>query len=111
MRVKRLLRKGAIAAFASVSCAAIAGDIINGWSEAAGILEIRNFASFFDVKLSSSLAGCGTSGESASYWRVPVDASEFSKRKVAAIHAAYLAGKRVQLRCESSTVSDFTIVE
>jgi hypothetical protein len=88
---------------------AAAGDIANGWSDLTTISEMRNHSGVIDVRLNSSSAGCGTPGDSASYWRMVIDSSEVGKNRRATLLAAYLSGKRVQLRCENSVVSDFVV--
>jgi len=101
----------AVAGSILVSSSAFAGDIVNGWSDVTTIVEMRNHSGVIDFRLNSSVAGCGTANDSASYWRVAVDSSEASRHKRATLLAAYIAGKRVQLRCESSMVSDFVVTE
>lgn len=86
------------------------GDIVNGWSEVTSIVTVRSHQAATDFLLSSSLAGCGTT-DSASYWKLVLDATEASRFKRAALYGAYLAGKRVQLRCEGSQVTDFHVTD
>jgi len=86
-----------------------AGDIVNGWSDTASIQLMRSYATYTDFLLPVSQAGCGTASLSESWWRLPLDSSEASRYKRAALLGAFLAGKPVQLRCENSTVTDFAI--
>jgi hypothetical protein len=97
--------------FPLVPVPGFAGDVVNGWSDATTITEMRNHSGVIDVRLNSLTAGCGTPGDSASYWRVVVDSSESSRHRRASLLAAYVSGKRVQLRCENSIVTDFVVLD
>ena len=87
---------------------AVAIDSINGMSERTTIVGMRSFFSFTDFILDSSVGGCGTT-DGESIWRLPLTSADASKFKRAALLGAYLAGKRVSLRCENSVVTDFSI--
>lgn len=95
----------------SLTHSVMAGDIINGWSDVTTILEMRSTSTVVDLRLNSSIAGCGTPADGSSYWRVAIDTSETNRHKRAMLLAAYLSGKRVQLRCENSMVSDFAVAD
>jgi hypothetical protein len=88
-----------------------AGDVVNGWSDVTTITEMRSRTSVVDVRLNSTVAGCGTPADTQSYWRIAIDSSEISRHRRASLMAAYVAGKRVQLRCENSAVSDFVVLD
>lgn len=89
----------------------MAGDIVNGRSAATSISEVRYQSVQIDFRLVSNLAGCGTPADSASYWRVILDATEIGRYRRTALLAAYMTGKRVQLRCEQSSITDFTVFD
>jgi len=93
--------------FASTAGAS-AGDIVNGWSDVSSIQQVRSLWSGTDVLLTASQAGCGTS-DPTSWWHLPFTNSDAGRLKQSALLGAYLAGKRVQLRCESSAVTDFVV--
>ena len=88
---------------------AYAGDIVNGWSEKASITQLRHASGRVDLLLTSSLAGCGTPSDAASWWRVPVLESIDNKDRRALMYLAYAVGKKVKLRCENSLVSDLIV--
>ena len=88
-----------------------AGDIVNGWSDTASIQLMRSYTAFTEFLLSVPQAGCGTASYSESWWRLPLDGSEANRYKRAILLGAFLSGKRVQLRCESSQVTDVAVAE
>ena len=89
---------------------AVAADIVNGMSERTTITGIRSYFSFTDFILNSSVGGCGTP-DGESIWRLPLTSSDASRFKRAMLLGAYLAGKKVTLRCENSVVTDFFVAD
>lgn len=86
---------------------AAAADIVNGWSVQTTITEVYSLTSLSMFKLSGVADGCGH----PSYWQLPLPDTVAAKTKIALITAAFIAGKRVSVRCESSYVTDFQILE
>jgi len=62
-----------------LSSSAMSADIVNGWSELTTITQIRSYYSETHFRL-----------DSASVWRLPMDASDAGKYKRAALLAAYM---------------------
>jgi len=100
-----------LVAFSLTPSLCLAGDIVNGWSDLASIQLVRSYAAYTEFLLPVSQAGCGTATYSESWWRLPLDASEASRYKRAMLLAAFMGGKRVQLRCENSQVTDLIVAE
>jgi hypothetical protein len=88
-------------------CIVRAADVVNGWSPAGTIIKIHSVYSFTYFKLSSTPNGCGH----ADFWALPVQDNASNRVKHTLLIAAYTAGKTVSLRCESSQLSDFEIVD
>src|SRR3954454_11154384 len=97
-------------ALAASTCC-LAGDIVNGWSDASVIQQIRSYATYTDLQLLVPQVGCGTAIDSLSWWRMPLEPSEANRYRRAIILAAFTAGQTVQLRCENSQVTDFVVVK
>lgn len=94
-----------------LSLQAFAGDIGNGWSEKSSITQIRHDSGKVDFLITSTLAGCGTPSDAASWWRAPVIDAIDSKERRALLFLAYASGKKVKLRCENSYVSDIAVLD
>ena len=86
---------------------ATAADIVNGWSAQGTISELYSLTSLTMFKVSGVSDGCGH----PSYWQLPLTDAVHSKTKTSLLSAAFLAGKRVAVRCENSYVSDFQIFD
>lgn len=81
------------------------------WSNESQILMIRSYWSFTDFKIDGT-DGCGSAGDG--WWRLGMHSSNVTidralEYKKSMLLAAYMSGKKVQLRCENETISDFTI--
>lgn len=93
---------------------AFAAEISHGqWSNASKILKITSYWSYTTFKLEGT-DGCGGVGDG--WWRLETQSSNTTKDraleyKKSMLLAAFSAGKTVQLRCESSAISDFSIEE
>ena len=91
-----------------------AANVINGWSSdyTGGPTKIIGISSYFSAtwfKLQTS-AGCGAD----EHWSLPIpngNSVEADRYKRALLVSAYVAGKRVSLRCENSAVTDFQVVD
>ena len=86
---------------------ATAADIVNGWSAQGTITELYSLTSLTMFRVSGIADGCGH----PSYWQLPLTDAVHSKTKTALLAAAFVAGKRIAVRCENSYVSDFQIFE
>ena len=94
--------------FPSVSI--FAQDTVNGWSGDTTILSVESAWSYTHYVLSNVPNGCGHDNR----WRLDFEPThalfEQEKAKTAMLLSAYMAGKTVNLRCENSRISDFTIL-
>lgn len=104
-----------LAALFSVSTfGAFAAEVPHGqWSNSSKILKITSYWSYTTFKLDGT-DGCGGVGDG--WWRLETQSSNTTKDraleyKKSMLLAAFAAGKKVQLRCESNAISDFTIEE
>lgn len=89
-----------------------ADDIVNGWSASysGGSSRISGVVSEWSRTLFALNTGTATCGHPG-YWSLPMGASEADRFKRAALLAAYISQKGVNLRCEGSRVTDFHIEE
>ena len=90
----------------------IAGQMQDGnWSSFYPIEEIQSNWSYTKFKIATS-TGCGLVGDG--WWKLNMAESTEAQNKAldykkAMLLAAYMAGKKVSLRCESNAISDFKI--
>jgi len=90
---------------------AYAGDIVDGWSDKESIISIRHHSEVVDYLLTGSMSGCGTPSDASSYWRQAIEDNAINKDRRALLYLAYATGKKVQLRCENSHVTDLAIAD
>lgn len=81
------------------------------WSDKSQIIEIRSFWSFTDYKINGT-DGCGSAGDG--WWRLNNQSSNDTiasalEYKKSMLLASFMAGKKVQLRCEHTAISDFIV--
>jgi hypothetical protein len=105
MCLKRRVLAPFIATLAVLAPSAKAADVVNGWSPQGSITKIYSVWSFTYFRLSSTTNGCGH----MDFWALATQDTAASKAKLAILVAAYTAGKKVTLRCESSALTDFEV--
>ena len=91
---------------------AFGAEVSHGqWSNPTKILKITSNWSYTTFKINGT-DGCGGVGDG--WWRLETQSTNTTKDqalgyKKSMLLAAFVSGKDVQLRCESSAISDFTI--
>lgn len=105
--MKTVMLTTLVAAVSTMSILASAADIVNGWSSNATVTSIHSLGSQTLFKLSVGSESCGH----PDFWSLPLDDSAKSKAKLSILLAAYASGKTVTLRCESSAVTDFQVLD
>ena len=84
-----------------------AADVVDGWSGEDSIKKILSTHSSTYFKLASNTTGCGR----PDHWELKIAATDDSNNiKHSLLLAAYMSGKTVNLRCETSKVTDFEII-
>jgi hypothetical protein len=108
MKFKRMnaLKKYIFAILIIVSCA-VSAAIPGTTSGPTKIVAMETYTTYVLIKLQNSAGGCGSADNI--HWKLPIDSTESNRYKRSVLLAAYMAGKTVELRCESSQITDFSI--
>ena len=101
MKKTMMLVGGVVALLPSLTWGA---DVVNGWTGQTKIVKLVSGHSQTLIQLSGISNGCGHS----SYWSLLIG-QQASDEKLSLLMTAYLSGKFVNLRCESSRITDFEL--